>query len=277
MANFRPLVKAAKGSICRIHAAIHSLVDSDRLADAPTEIIRATASNYWAQGIDGLYLAYWHSLWPFTASFYEKLRELPNPDIMAPKDKHYHVLTQTGRYKDPTAEPGVTRQLPIDLTKGVPKQVQIFITDDLPRWDQVGRLHGVILRMRVVNATELDRYKFKLNDKDLPDRLLRVIDTSYGKGTPRYRTKGYWFIFKLDKEHHPVHGTNILEATLTEEDSDFAQDARPGALSTVAERNNVRYLRDVELEIKYLMGKHYYSGVVDTDLGLYDRDVSQPA
>ena len=35
-ADFRPLVAAAKGSPCRVHAAIHSHIDSDRLARPPS-------------------------------------------------------------------------------------------------------------------------------------------------------------------------------------------------------------------------------------------------
>jgi hypothetical protein len=82
-ADFRPLVLAAKGTKCRIFAAIKSQVDSDRLAEAPIEMVRATACNYWPQGVDGLYLAHWFGNWPYQASFYEKLRELPHPDVMA--------------------------------------------------------------------------------------------------------------------------------------------------------------------------------------------------
>jgi|EP01046_Picozoa_sp_COSAG06_P007552 hypothetical protein len=32
-------------------------------------------------------------MWPFQGDFYEKLREVPFPEIMAPKDKSYYVLT----------------------------------------------------------------------------------------------------------------------------------------------------------------------------------------
>ena len=76
---------------------------------------RAAACNYWAQGIDGLYLAHWFSYWPYEAPFYEKLRELPHPDVMAPKDKIYHIPTETGRYPRPVTEPGVTTHLPAAL------------------------------------------------------------------------------------------------------------------------------------------------------------------
>ena len=81
--DFRPLVEAAEGTNCRVHAAIQSHVDSDRLGEASIEMVRATACNYWAQGVDGLYLAHWFGNWPYQADFYEKLRELPHPEVMA--------------------------------------------------------------------------------------------------------------------------------------------------------------------------------------------------
>ena len=60
-------------------------------------MVRATVCNYYAQGVDGIYLAHWFAYWPYKPSFYETLRELPHPDIMAPKDKIYFVPTETSR------------------------------------------------------------------------------------------------------------------------------------------------------------------------------------
>ena len=100
MTDFRPLVEAAKDSECRIHAALHSHIDSDRLGEATIEMIRAGACNFWNQGVDGLYLAHWFGNWPYDASFYEKLRELPDPEVMAPRDKFYFIPTITGRYPE---------------------------------------------------------------------------------------------------------------------------------------------------------------------------------
>ena len=57
MADFRPLVEAVKGSDCRAFGAINSIVSSDRLLSGTIEMTRATACNYWQQGVDGLYLA----------------------------------------------------------------------------------------------------------------------------------------------------------------------------------------------------------------------------
>jgi len=209
----------------------------------------------WEQGIDGLYLAHWFNNWPYQASFYEKLRELPHPDVMAPRDKHYHVPTQTGRYPEPARGPGMDIQLPAPLTPNEPVEVRFSVSDDLPRWDEVGRVHEVLLRVRIMGTTELDRLRFRLNGEDLPDVLLRKLNEMYRMHAPRYRTgSGYWFIYRLDPEYWPRKGKNVLEMTLLRRD--------PDALPQI-------YVRDVELEIKYLMGRNYARGQ-DPDLGPYE-------
>jgi hypothetical protein len=219
-------------------------------------MVRATASNYWAQGIDGLYLAHWFSNWPYQASFYEKLRELPHPDVMAPKDKFYIIPTGTDRYPAPSLEPGLTMQLPVDLEVGKPAQLDLTISDDLPRWDRVGRVHEVLLRFRVTSATELDRISFKLNGRELPGTLLRTINRMYMMAAPRYRVGGYWFIYRLDSDHWPRKGHNTIEVTLNERDPDVTPQLE---------------LRDVELEVKYLMGKNFHRSFVDAELGPYEH------
>ncbi len=250
--DFRPLVEAARGTGCRVHAALHSHVDSDRLAEATIEMIRAAACNYWTHGVDGLYLAHWFGNWPYQASFYEKLRELPHPDVMAPRDKHYYVPTETGRYPRPVTEPGVAMRLPAALTVGVPTRVVFRISDDLPRWHETGRVYDVVLRVRIMNTTERDRFRFSLNGKDLPDGQLRRINEMYRMSAPRYRTgSGYWFVFRPDRALWPREGFNALEVSLLERDPDVTAQI---------------YIRDVELEIKYLMGRSFHR-IDDPDLG----------
>ena len=257
MADFRPLVEAVSDSGCRVHASLNSLVDSDRLDQAPIEMIRATATNYWAQGIDGLYLAHWFGNWPYQASFYEKLRELPHPEVMAPKDKYYYVPTQTGRYPEPSTEPGIFMQLPVDLILDRPVAVHFFVSDDLVRWDHSGRVHAVLLRLRVMNVTEKDRISAWLNGHELPPDQLRRINEMYRMQAPRYRTgSGYWFVYRLDREHWVQQGENSLEVTLHQRDSEVIPQI---------------YLRDVELEIDYLMGRNFHR---DQDPDLGDRECS---
>ena len=69
---------------------------------------------------------------------------------------------------------------------------------------------------------------------------------------------GYCHVFRLDREHWPVKGSNSLEVTLLERDPDVTPQIG---------------LRDVELDIRYLMGKNYHRGFVDADLGPYEHAV----
>tara|TARA_Y100000758_G_C15976012_1_gene395084 strand:+ start:44 stop:907 length:864 start_codon:yes stop_codon:yes gene_type:complete len=250
--DFSPLVKAAKGTGCRVHAALQSFVDSDRLGEATIEMVRAAACNYWAQGVDGLYLAHWFGNWPYQASFYEKLRELPYPEVMTAKDKIYYVPTVTGRHPEPETEPGLAMQLPVYLKKGGRASITLPISDDLKRWAKVGRVHEVLLRVRIMGNTERDRLRFLLNGKELPAVLLRQINELYRMSAPRYRTgSGYWHVFKLDKAHWPKMGENKIEIELLKRDAQALPEL---------------FVRDIELQIKYLMGRNFHRGQ-DMDLG----------
>ena len=262
-ANFRPLIGAAQDAECRIHGVIRNNVDSDRLGAAPIAMIRAAATNYWAQGVDGLNLVHWAGNWPYGPSFYEQLRELPHPDVMAVKDKIYAIPTPSGRSAaQPKTEPGLVMQLPAPLSLEQPVALELPISDDLPRWGAAGRVHEVILRIRLMRATDRDRLSFKLNGDELPAHITRKIDHIYQMTAPRYRShSSYWFVFRLDEAHWPAQGTNVVEVTLHERD--------PEATPLI-------YVRDVELEVRYLRGKSTYRGVhnTDPDLGPYECGVT---
>lgn len=253
MNNFSPLVDITRGTSTRVHAVTRDDVGSDRLGIAPISALRATACNYWDQGIDGLYLAGWHPEWPFDARFYEKLRELPHPDIMAPKDKFYFVTTSESELTP----------LPVNVHLDSPARVNFTITDDIARLGKGGRVHEVLIRIRVVEHTELDILNFKLNGNELPLETHRMINEIYKQRVPHYRVMGgYWHIFRLGSDNWPVVGNNTIEVSLIERDPDMVK------LYCV--------LRDIELEIKYLMGKNFHRGDgigigdVDPDLGPHD-------
>ena len=167
--------------------------------------------------------------------------------------------TATSVPETPAAKENEARQLPAELEVDKPVTVQFPISDDLERWEDVGRVHEVLLRIRITGTTEIDQFGFKLNGETLPETLLRKINRMYMMRAPRYRIFGYWFVFKLDRDHSPVRGENELEVTLNHKDS--------VALPAVI-------LRDVELEIKYLMGKNYHRSFVDSDLGAFEGAVS---
>jgi len=251
--NVRAFVEAAKGTGTRIQPTLQSDVDSDRTQTAPIEMVRAAACNYWVQGIDGLYLSHWFNRWPYQAPFYEILRELPHADIMAPKDKFYSLPAASFRYPSLAdgLEPGLSVQLPKPLASGRTASVTIPVADDLKRWAKAGRVHEVLLRVRLTNTTELDRYEFRFNGKPLPPESHRRINETYKMSAPRYRVNGYWYIWRLDAAHWPEPGNNKFEVTLTRRD--------PDVIPEIA-------LRDVELETKYKMGKNFHRGQ-DPDLG----------
>ena len=237
-ADFRPLLDAARHSPCRIHAALNGQVHSDRLKNATISIMRAAASNYWAQGVDGLYLDQWFTRWPYGADLYEQLREVPHPAVMAPKDKFYYVTTGANLALGPT-DP--TPPLPQKLETNRPVESELEIADDLASWDNVGRVHELLLRLRITGTTELDRFLFKLNGKTLSQEAMRRINQMYVMRGPRGRGSGYWFLFRLQPERWPVRGRNQIEVTLLERDPDVTPPIE---------------LRDVELEVKYLRGKN---------------------
>ena len=259
MADFRPLVEAARDSGTRIVAAIQSVINSDRVDLETIEMVRATACNYWGQGIDGIFLDRgWFTDWPYEAPFYEKLREMPYPRLMESRDKHYHLLTDPSRGVEDT---GIQTRalLPAKLKVNQPVKLNFTISDDLFRWDSVGRVHQVLLRIRVIQTTELDRLRFRLNDRDLSEEFLRKINHMYKMHAPRRRIFGYWFVYNLERNFWPSRGRNRLEVTLLKRD--------PEVTTEIA-------VHDVELETKYLMGKNFHRGYVDTDLGPYEFSVT---
>ena len=258
MADFRPLVEAVKGSDCRAFAAINSIVSSDRLLSATIEMTRAMACNYWQQGVDGLYLAQWFAgaNWPYRADFYAQLREIDHPDIMAPKDKFYAVMTQGdygGTRGVPASEPRPT--LPVELKPGKTARIEVTIADDLMHWDREGIVREVLLRLRI-GVNERERLAIRLNGKTLPESSLKKINQMYKMYAPCKRIGGYWFVYKLDRQYWPRQGSNLLEVTLTHRDPDLAT-------------GHVR-LGDVELETKYLISRNFWADD-DPDVGPYEK------
>lgn len=253
MADFKPMIEIAKGSDCRVFGALNSIVSSDRLLSATIEIIRAAASNYWQQGLDGLYLTQWFAgaNWPYRADFYEQLREVNHPEIMASKSKFYSVLTK-GDSRQAPSEGKPT--LPIELKPNQTVKINVTIADDLMLWDQEGLVDEVLLRLRI-GVNEREPLQFRLNGKILPESSLKRINQMYKMYAPCKRASGYWFVFKLERQHWFKKGKNFLEVTLTHRDP---------ALSTLV------HLRDVEVETKYLMSRNFWVDD-DPDVGPYAK------
>ena len=255
-ADFTPFVEAARKTSCRVVAAIQNRVNSDRIGEGTIEMMRAAACNFWEQGIDGLYLAHWFGGWPYDAEFYQKLREIGDREVMATQDKFYRIPTASEAPQTPVIPPQTPNALPACLKQGESVQLEFVTSDDLLRWGGVGRVFEVLLRVRVSQATELDCIEFSFNGCILPEEFLRRLNQMYIMAAPRYRATGYWFIFRLDRDYWPVKGKNVLEVTMVERDAGVI----PQPIVT-----------DVEMEIKYLMGKNFHREFVDGDLGRYEH------
>ena len=253
-ADYSEYTKLVDGTDCRVLGTVNSSISTDRLSEAPISMIRAVAMNAWEQGVDGLYVSEWFQLWPYESGFYEKLRELPYPQIMDSKDKYYFIPKNDGRFSNPA------NQLPKKMELNVPVEVTMNITDDLKKWGDVGRVHEVLLRLRIQGNLETDKIKISLNGRSLPTTLLRKINQGYIMSAPRYRVTGYWHIYKLDPDYWPVKGTNTISAVLLARDPDL--------------KDQFCQLIDVELETKYLKGKNFHRSYVDQDLGPYEHVVT---
>ena len=132
----------------------------------------------------------------------------------------------------------------------------------------MGRVHEVLLRVRISSCTEKHRLLFAFNGTELADSSRRHPDSSrpnswrrvnqmYTMSSPRYRVFGQWFVFRLEPELWPEVGENTIEVTLLELD--------PAVPPNIA-------LRDVDADIKYLRGKSFHRGFVDDDLGPYETN-----
>jgi hypothetical protein len=117
--DFTTMVAAAAGTATRVLGCVQSYIDSDRLDQAPLPMIRASVCNAWAAGVDGIYVNQWYHMWPYEndSGFLQKLRELPFPEVMAPKDKSYYVLTDQEQPPQPPDDPQVSSvPLPVRYT-----------------------------------------------------------------------------------------------------------------------------------------------------------------
>ena len=63
-------------------------------------MIRASACNAWAAGVDGIYVCQWYQMWPYDTNpvFYERLRELPYPEVCRRARSHCQLAPPLIRF-----------------------------------------------------------------------------------------------------------------------------------------------------------------------------------
>lgn len=147
------------------------------------EMCRASASNYWQAGADGIYL--WNNQliqFNFSAKYDgQPWREIWDPQIMAKLDKHY-LIDNKPLWEIYTLEMGSSPiprpPLPIDLkVAGDTADINIDIADNVPASNSDGSLLEATLRIMIINLTDLDKLDFKLNGNvlDITAAQIRIL------------------------------------------------------------------------------------------------------
>jgi hypothetical protein len=96
---------------------------------------------------------------------------------------------------------------------------------------------------------------------ELPAASLRVINAMYRMVAPRYRVSGaYWHTFELARAsaaHWPRRGRNVVRVDCDARDPGLSRSvgAQLGAQVPVELE-----LRDVELDLQYLLGRSFHRG-----------------
>lgn len=231
------LIEAAHDAGAWVYSTVGRVPYDDRYHLPTVDMYRAAASTYRRTGFDGLYLG--HLPWPHTASEYEVLREMGDPDIYARKSKHY-ILGPKG----PDAkEFSLDRYLPVNLEVGVPVRIPVYVGDALESARNDNELEEVTLGVRIVQTGMEDTLSFRINGNELSAGDAKISTyyggiVSYGasrSGLPVRINTHYWFEFELPPGL-VREGDNEVEVTLEER---------------LEERVEDRVLESLELRIVY--------------------------
>ncbi len=222
-ADISAAVKLTRGTNCRVLAALNDTMGRqfERYATAP--MTWAAAANAYDQGADGFGISNYHHSpngWPWTAEEYEKFRLLGHPELLATADKLYRVRSMPGGSSGGFWIPGVLPLLPQTLEEQKPIETQLRVADDLSRWEALGRVASVRLRVRLTDIEpSLNEIRIELNGRTLPDHMLKLTDLTYrlyelGAISPY----GYVYEYDLPVDWYPKRGNNTVTVTLVTRD-----------------------------------------------------------
>ena len=134
----------------------------------PAEQTRATALNYWKQGVDGIYLFNWYApLWDMEL-WRKSLVEIGDPSLLKHRDKRYLIDEQVAslwRRSHPRA------QLPMKIQQesvGGAARIRFFVGDDVAAAGAAGQSVQAKLVLRLEQQMDDDDLQFRLNGVALP-------------------------------------------------------------------------------------------------------------
>ena len=217
-------VRLTRGTGCRVLAGITSSLGRQLESTATGPMVWAAAALAYDKGADGFGLSsggWVPNGWPWTAAEYETLRYLGHPELLATADKNYRVRSLARGASDPKPLfPIQDPILPQRLPEGKPVNLPLAVADDLPRWQALGRVKSVRLRVRVTSIEpSLDKMAVTLNGRSLPDAIRNDIDLHFrvlkNMAVGPY---GYILEYHLPPDHYPRKGTNQVGVTLVKRD-----------------------------------------------------------
>ncbi|MCH2213122.1 MAG: hypothetical protein MK110_17590 [Fuerstiella sp.] len=220
------IVRLTRGTSCRVLTALNDTLGRQFEGYATAPMTWAAAANAYDQGADGFGISNYHHSpngWPWTAEEYEKFRLLGHPDLLATADKLYRAPSMPRGISDGYWLPGVMPLLPQVLEQNQPVETQLRIADDLSKWEALGRVSSVRLRVRLTNIEpSLNEVRIELNGRQLPDRMLKLTDLTYrlyelGAVNPY----GFVYEYELPAEWYPNRGNNTVTVTVAEYDPDI--------------------------------------------------------
>jgi hypothetical protein len=159
--HFGWMTEEASKSGVGVYPAMGRDTYDDRYHDVTIEMTRATATNFYHAGADGMYLADLH--WPHAHDEYELIREMADPDAYARKTKHYSVAVRTARPDRYLPE----RVLPVTLDEGTTARVTVLVNDDFDSAIDDDELENVTLGIRLIQPHPNDTITYKINGHDL--------------------------------------------------------------------------------------------------------------
>ncbi|MFN0166252.1 MAG: hypothetical protein ACKV22_07455 [Bryobacteraceae bacterium] len=212
-------VEAAKGTRCQVYASPESAsTRGDRVATV--EMYRAAMANYYRMGQHGAYLFnFFTRHYPLTAEDYGILREVSSAKALRGRDKHFMATPESFL-------PG--EHLPVRLEpSGAPKQIGVYVGDDLAAGTAEKILKDVRLRIRIEGAAPEEQVEIRLNGHELSVAAAAIERPDLGEFRKQPQnvweqivTKGPFTWLTFDVTRRPVRlGENIVEITRRQKSS----------------------------------------------------------
>lgn len=241
------VLEVTRDTSCRVLAGLTGYLGRPLEKSITPEMLWTAAALTYDQGADGFGLAngsFNPNGWPWSAEDYQTLRLLGHPDMLATADKTYHTPSLASGHSGRTGMFGMTEiLLPQNLKLGGKVDVPVRIVDDLARWNGLGRVRKVRLRMHMGGMDPaLHELSVRLNGETLSENRRREIDLHFRilKNTIA-GPYGYILEYQLDPDMLKK-GQNMVSVSLDRQD--------PKLNSTVS-------LHDLDIHIQYRLHRHF--------------------